>query len=185
MYSLESAFRVVTREDFLPPAAQDAADFDVPLAIGYGQTNSQPSTVRLMLTWLDPQRGEKILDVGFGSGWTTALLAHLVGLGGKVYAVEKVPQLVQFGASNCRRFGVQNAQFFAAGKTLGLRDFAPYDRILVSAAATSLPAELLGQLKVGGTMVIPIKHSIHVITKTGDKNHDTVEHPGFVFVPLV
>ncbi len=185
MNSLNRAFKMVTRAGFLPPAMQDASDFDAPLPIGYGQTNSQPSTVRLMLAWLDPRPGEKILDVGYGSGWTTALLANLVGPTGLVYAVEKVPELVRFGAANCRRFGVDNARFFAAGDSVGLADFAPYDRILVSAASSKLPAELLKQLKVDGTMVIPIKHSIAVITKTGADHYDSVEHPGFVFVPLV
>ena len=183
--SIDEAMEAVRRTDFLPAETKELGGFDTPLPIGYGQTNSQPTTVRLMLEWLDPQPGDKILDVGSGSGWTTALLSCLAGPKGRVYAVEKVPELVDFGAENCRRFGVKNASFFAAGKTFGLEEHQPYDRILVSAAAGELPAELIKQLKIGGTMVIPVNHSIFVIHKTGNDSYEEEEHPGFVFVPLL
>ncbi len=161
------------------------ADIDMPLPIGYGQTNSQPSTVRRMLEWLDARAGERILDVGSGSGWTTALLATLVGPTGSTYAVEKVPELVKFGRENCRRSSVHNATFFPAGVTYGLPEYAPYDRILVSAAARELPYDLLRQLKVGGKIVMPINDTIVEITENKGDDMNIVEHPGFAFVPLV
>ncbi|MNH29217.1 Protein-L-isoaspartate O-methyltransferase [compost metagenome] len=138
-----------------------------------------------MLEWLSPRPGEKVLDVGSGSGWTTALLAHLVGREGAVYAVEKVPQLVRFGMKNCKRVGTRNAHFFKAEEEYGLSRFAPYDRILVSAAATDLPGALVGQLKMSGRMVIPIRGSIHVIDKIDETTIEDVEYPGFLFVPLI
>lgn len=185
MSRIDEAFKAVPRINFLRPENRNQHGLDMPLLIGYGQTNSQPSTVRQMLLWLDPQLGDKVLDVGSGSGWTTALLAHLVGPAGTIYAVEKILDLVKFGEENCRHMGVHNVLFFEAEKVHGLPDFAPYDRILVSAAATELPTTLLEQLKIGGRIVIPIKNSILVIDKINEDNYETREYPGFVFVPLV
>lgn len=185
MSNIDEVFKTIPRSNFLPQAATSQADIDMPLPIGYGQTNSQPSTVRLMLNWLDPQAGDKILDVGSGSGWTTAMLAYMVGALGTVYAVEKVPELVRFGEANCWRMDIDNVLFFQSEDTYGLPGFAPYDRILVSAAVPELPQELVNQLKDGGRMVIPIKHSIHVIDKVDKYTIKNREYAGFVFVPLV
>lgn len=185
MDRLEEAFHAIDRTEFLPDEVKEQASLDVPLPIGYGQTNSQPSTVRMMLAWLDPEPGEKILDVGSGSGWTSALLAHLVGRTGKVYAVEKEPDLVTFGAENCKQAGVHNVRFFEAANVYGLPKFAPYARILVSAAANTVPQDLLDQLKIGGRLVIPVQNSVFVIDKAGESDYESIEHPGFAFVPLV
>lgn len=185
MNRIEEAFGTVDRADFLPVGVRDMADYDSALSIGYGQTNSQPYTVRLMLEWLNPQPGEKILDVGSGSGWTTALLAHLVGPKGQVYAVERVSELVEFGQENCERAGIKNAQFFTAGDEFGLPDEAPFDRILVSASADELPQELVDQLKIGAKMVIPVHNDILEITKKSKDSMDIKKHEGFVFVPLL
>ncbi len=179
------AFKVVKREHFLPPDAMSEATWDMPLSIGFGQTNSQPTTVRMMLEWLDVKAGQKILDVGSGSGWTTALLAHLTGSGGKVSAVELVPELVQFGRENCQKLGLQNVSFHKAGKQLGWPEETPYDRILVSAAADELPGELVDQLAPNGRMVVPIKSSVWLIIKDAAGNTTDHEYPGFSFVPLV
>ena len=161
------------------------ADVDNAMPIGHGQTISQPYTVRLMLKWLDPQPGEKILDVGSGSGWTTALLSYLVGSKGKIYAVERIPELLKFGRENNKRFDTKNAQFFPAGKKFGLPEHAPFDRILVSASPDELPQELVEQLKVGGKMVIPVQNDILEITKKSKNDIEIKKHPGFVFVPLI
>lgn len=183
--SIDKAFQSVDRKDFLPEEVRAEAGWDIPLPIGYGQTNSQPSTVRLMLEWLSPQPGDKVLDVGSGSGWSTALLAYLVGPEGEVFAVDKVPELVKFGEQNAKRAGVKNAKFFEAGVGFGLPDFAPFDRILVSASAASLPEELLGQLQVSGRLVVPVASTMYVVDKTGNGSYESSEHPGFAFVPLV
>ncbi len=182
---IDKAFQTVDRVNFLPLEQRANADIDMALPVGYGQTNSQPYTVRKMLEWLDAKPGHKVLDVGSGSGWTTALLAHIVGPKGKVYAVEKVPELVEFGQGNNQRLKVKNAEFFQASDTFGLPEYAPYDRILVSASADELPYELIEQLKPGGKIVIPIRNTILEITKTNNSDYETTEHPGFIFVPLL
>lgn len=182
---INNAFTAYPREKFLPGDVRLKAHLDLPVPIGYEQTNSQPSTVRRMLTWLDVQTDQTVLDIGYGSGWTTALLSYLVGTNGQVYAVEKVPELVEFGKQNCKQAGVTNAEFFEAGEVFGLPDYAPYDRILVSATARNLPEELVDQLAVGGRMVIPVKNSVYVVTKQRDGSVDITEHHGYAFVPLV
>src|SRR5665213_1084153 len=171
MTSVDEAFWVVRRRDFLPDDVKDRANLDMPLPIGFGQTNSQPTTVKLMLEWLDPRPGDKVLDVGSGSGWTSALLSSIVGPKGKVYAVEKISELVEFGRDNCRRIGLKNVHFYEAGKELGLSNFAPYDRILVSASAGKLPETLIHQLKVGGSMVVPVINSVLIIDKTSSDKY--------------
>src|ERR1051325_8765025 len=118
MDAIERAFKSVPREHFLPAELRGHVNIDAPLPIGFGQTNSQPTTVRLMLEWLEPEPGNKILDVGSGSGWTSALLAKLVGPKGKVYAVELVPELVKFGQQNAAKLELRNLQFIQAGETL-------------------------------------------------------------------
>lgn len=185
MTSVSQAFQLVPRQGFLPDAVIGDAHYDVPLPIGFGQTNSQPSTVRQMLEWLKVEPGQKVLDVGSGSGWATALLSKLVSLKGYVYAVENIPELVEFGRNNCTRSGVSNARFFRAGKTFGLQQYAPYDRILVSASAHEIPAELLAQLSTPGIMVIPVRDTICVVEKDTNGDVKTTEHIGYVFVPLV
>jgi len=185
MDPVRRALNTVDRKNFVLPEYQDRVKVDAPLPIGFGQTISQPTTVRMMLEWLEVEPGNKILDVGSGSGWTTALLSYLTGSGGKVYAVERIPELVEFGRDNCERAGIANAQFFKAGKHFGLPKQAPFDRILVSASAEKLPEELLEQLKVGGKLVIPVRNDILEIEKTSGAEVDVSTHPGFVFVPLV
>lgn len=182
---LDQAFHAADRREFLPDEMRVMAYQDAPISIGFGQTNSQPYTVRSMLEWLDPQKGEKILDIGSGSGWTSALLAYLVGKNGVVYAVERIPELYSFGAENCRRLGINNVHFFQATVELGLPKYAPYDRILVSAAAQEIPSELIKQLKSGGRMVVPVLNSIFVVDKKPDQQIVANEHPGFTFVPLL
>jgi len=181
---IDKAFREIDRSNFVLPKYIDSADLDIPLPIGEGQTISQPSTVRAMLAWLGAHPGERVLDVGCGSGWTTALLSRIVGPKGKVYAIERIPELKKFGQKNCRRAGIKNAQFFLAGKELGLSKEAPFDRILVSASAEKISQELINQLKTNGKMVMPVGNSIFEIRKRKNDLKIT-EHPGFVFVPLI
>lgn len=185
MNRIDEVFETVDRANFVPKELRGSAGIDAPLPIGHGQTISQPYTVGLMLQWLNPQFGEKILDVGSGSGWTTALLSHLVGPKGRVYAVERIPELVEFGRENCERIGVKNAKFFTAGEEFGLPEEAPFKRILVSASADGLPKELVDQLKVGGKMVVPVQNDILEIIKKSATDLNIKKHEGFVFVPLL
>jgi len=181
---IQEAFSEVDRAGFVLPQYLESVNVDAPLPIGEGQTISQPTTVRMMLEWLAARPGDKVLDIGSGSGWTTALLSNIVGPKGKVFAVERIEKLKEFGEKNCRNAGVKNVEFYIAGPTLGLPENAPFDRILVSAAAEEMPEELLDQLKTGGKMVIPIGNSIFEIKKEKNKLK-RIEHQGFVFVPLI
>lgn len=185
MNRIERAMKQVHRADFLPPHLRDHAESDRPIAIGHGQTNSQPTTVRRMLEWLDPQPGDHVLDIGSGSGWTTALLANLVGPNGSVVAVERIPALVSMGIDNCDKYNFENVAFHGAGEALGYPTRAPYDRILVSASAKEFPIDLLDQLLPGGRMVVPVKETIQVIDRIDRDKYQTTLHYGYVFVPLV
>ncbi len=184
--NITNALTAMPRKLFVGQDQADSADLDRPLAIGYGQTISQPTTVKRMLKWLGPKPGDRILDIGSGSGWTTALLSYLVGPDGHVDAVEVIPQLVEFGRANCERAGAKdNVRFHEAGTEVGLPKKPAYDRILVSAGADEMPTRLFEQIKTGGKIVIPLKSSILEISNLGADEFDTTEHPGYVFVPLV
>jgi len=180
-----NAFKTIDRKDFVLKEYENEAYGDYPLPIGFGQTISQPTTVAFMLELLQPKKGDKVLDVGSGSGWTTALLAQIVGKKGRVFGVEKIPQLISFGKENLAKYHFPNAEIRKAGKELGLRKKAPFDRILVSAAAQTIPQELVEQLKIGGIMVIPVNNDILRIKKVSDKEIKTQRFEGFVFVPLI
>ncbi|MBA3025750.1 MAG: protein-L-isoaspartate O-methyltransferase [Sulfurimonas sp.] len=182
--NVTEAFEHVDRVYFVGDANIGDIYGDYPLQIGKGQTISQPTTVAMMLEMLDAQRGDKVLDIGSGSGWTTALLAYIVGEEGSVIGMERVEELVAFGRANLAKFGFKNAQIMHAGTHLGLPN-ETFDRILVSAAAEEFPHELARQLKVGGKLVIPIQSSIFEITKLQNGELKAVEHYGFSFVPLI
>lgn len=178
------AFKDVRREKFLPADQAAFAGEDHPLSIGHGQTNSQPYTVAFMLELLQPEAGQKVLDVGCGSGWTTALLGHIVGAEGTVIGTERIDDLADQARARVEMVAPNNARVLHTPSQLGYRQAAPYDRILVSASAVELPQELVDQLAVGATMVIPVLHSIWRISKTATGVH-TEEYPGFSFVPLI
>ncbi|HET6863836.1 MAG TPA: protein-L-isoaspartate O-methyltransferase [Candidatus Saccharimonadales bacterium] len=185
MSSIAEAFSTIDRANFIPENFKYMSGADMPLPIGYSQTISQPTTVEMMLEWLDAQPDEKVLDVGSGSGWTTALLSIIVGPKGHVYAVERISELVECGRENVERLGMRNVSFHQAGKEFGLPAEAPFNRILVSASADKLPQTLIDQLKPGGKLVIPVHNSIFEIYKNPDCGIESTEHPGFVFVPLL
>lgn len=179
------AFRNIDRKDFILPEYLEEVYEDYPLPIGNAQTISQPSTVAFMLELLGPKGGEKILDVGSGSGWATALLAHIVGEEGNVYGVEIIPELVKFGGENLEKYSFSHASIEEAGTVFGLPEKAPFDKILVSASATTIPKELIDQLKVGGLLVVPVGTQIVRIDKISDEKFDTQYFEGFAFVPLI
>jgi protein-L-isoaspartate(D-aspartate) O-methyltransferase len=182
---LRAAFAAVPREDFLPPAERPWAGGDHPLPIGHGQTNSQPTTVANMLALLEPGPGHRVLDVGSGSGWTTALLARLVAPDGRVLGTEIVPELVERGRAALAPYADGRAEIRAAVPgVLGLPEEAPFDRILVSAEARQMPAPLVDQLAEGGILVVPVAGAMHRVRRTAGGLEDT-EHGWYRFVPLL
>ena len=184
--AVDLAFRAVRRARFLPEEQRDRADQDAPLPIGHGQTNSQPYTVAVMLRLLDVPLGGRVLDLGSGSGWTTALLAQLAGPGGRVIGVERQEALIEPSRQALVAddpAGVAEIRLARPG-VLGAPEDGPYDRILVSAEAREVPHALLDQLAEGGVMVIPVGTTMHRLERRGGRVRDT-EHGGFRFVPLV
>ncbi len=179
---VEAALAATPRAGFLPRSQQAYADVDRALPIGYGQTNSQPATVRAMLHALRVEPGMRVLDVGAGSGWTTALLAHLVGPEGTVVGVERIPPLTEEGAAAVRRTGRSWAAVRQADpERLGAPDDAPFDRILVSAQGDEVPAELVEQLADDGVMVLPVGGRLLRVGRDGRRD----DLGGYLFVPLV
>mgnify|MGYP001562747178 CR=1 FL=1 len=208
------AFKKIKRVDFLPEdmkdlsrtfllneKVQDLAELNEALPIGYGQTISQPLVVAFMIEQLQPQPGDKILDIGSGSGWTTALLAEIVGEKGKIIAIEIIPELVEFGKRNVAKYnflapyrtegsgaGIEKGitQFISADGSKGYEKEAPFDKILASASIQGeLPRAWKEQLKVGGRIVTPIGNSIWLFVKNNEEKFEEIEYPGFVFVPLI
>lgn len=179
------AFDAVPRDEFLPVGVRGQASYDGPLPIGHGQTNSQPRTVAAMLQLLEVAPGDRVLDVGAGSGWTTALLAHLVGPDGLVIGVELVPALAAWGEENVRRTTGGWASVRQATRgVLGVPELAPYDRILVSAEAREVPQELVDQLAPDGRMVVPVRGRMTLVV-AGPEGVLTSHHGSYRFVPLI
>ncbi len=182
--AVAEAFEAVPRKGFLPRAEQGRSAYDGPLPIGHGQTNSQPRTVAAMLRLLDVRPGHRVLDVGSGSGWTTALLAHLTGPSGRVLGVELEPDLVDLGTRHLDACGFPWASIHdAVPGVLGLPDAAPYHRILVSAEPHELPDELVDQLHTGGVMVIPVAGTMLRVGRSM-RGVQVTRHGSYRFVPL-
>ncbi len=186
--SLIKTFRKIKREDFVLPEMKWEAQGDYPLPIGHGQTISQPFTVAFMLELLQPKKGDKVLDIGFGSGWTTALLAEAVGEKGKVWGIEVVKELKEFGEKNIAQYNFikkGRVELKCADGKKGWPEKSPFDKILVSAMAQEVPSSLKEQLKIGGRLVIPIREGISLFVKKGENDWQEKHFPGFAFVSLV
>ncbi|MGH3355667.1 MAG: protein-L-isoaspartate O-methyltransferase family protein [Nocardioidaceae bacterium] len=181
---VRAAFDAVHREDFLPADQRSLAALDQALPIGHQQTNSQPRTVAQMLALLDVCPGQQVLDVGSGSGWTTALLGHLVGPEGRVIGVEIVPELVRWSRQNLGTYAMPWTEIRQATQDeLGAPADGPFDRILVSAEAPELPQPLVDQLDENGVLVIPVSGRL-VIAERRAGDVRSRRHGHYQFVPL-
>lgn len=186
--SIVDAFRSVERKNFVPKDIEELADDDIALPIGYGATISQPLTVAFMLEELQAEAGDKVLDIGSGSGWTSALLAHIVGDAGRIYGVEIVSELCDRADEMITEQYPELArriEFISENAEGGLPEYAPYQKIMASAAVDKIPVIWQEQLAIGGTLVAPVRQSIVSEEKVSPFDFRFREFPGFLFVPFV
>ena len=183
------AFKKIDRKNFVPKKYKNDAYINAPLPIGFGQTISQPLTVAFIIELLGPKVGDKILDIGAGSGWVTALLAQIVGVQGRIVGVERVPELKEMAERNAAKYNFIEkgvVKIVLADGSKGYKEEAFYDKIVSGAAAYGdIPDEWKKQLKIGGKIVAPVENSIVVIDKIGKKEYAKKEYFGFSFVPLI
>jgi protein-L-isoaspartate(D-aspartate) O-methyltransferase len=179
------AFDQVPRHLFVPEAVQHRAYEDAPLPIGFGQTASQPSLQALYLQVLRPQPGDRVLEIGTGSGYQTALLAHLAG---NVYSIERIRELSIRARRVLDLLRLSNVALLVGDGTVGWSRYAPYDAILVAAGAPAAPTALLDQLAPGGRMLIPIGDKNEqrlVLFRRTEAGIEREELASCLFVPLI
>ena len=180
-----AAMARVPREFFVPADHYHSAYEDIPLSIGFGQTISQPFIVALMTQALELKGSEKVLELGTGSGYQTAILAELAKW---VVSVERIPQLTESARQVLDKLGYTNVEIHVAGESLGWRAGAPYDAIIVTAAAPRVPGMLLDRLTLGGRLVIPVgsRWEQKLLKVTKKKRRNLIEDLGGCrFVPLI
>ena len=183
--SVLSAFRKVERHLFVPEEFLESAYGDHPLPIGSGQTISQPFMVALMTESLRLVGAEKVLEVGTGSGYQTAILAELAK---KVYSIERVPVLAEKAKALLSKLGYKNIEIGIRDGSLGWPEHAPYDAIMVTASSPAKPMALLAELKEGGRLIVPIGAAFGQILTLFTKQKDSMletELCGCMFVPLI
>ncbi len=181
-------FNIIDRKDFVPESLQNEAYGNYPLSIGMRQTISQPLTVAFMLELLGAQAGEKILDIGTGSGWQAALLAEIVGEQGKIISIERIEELKNFTESNLKKYDFLEKEIIIlilGDGSKGYPEEAPYDKIIAAASGEKIPDIWKEQLKIGGRIVAPVKQSIFVLEKINQKDFKEMQYFGFNFVPLI
>lgn len=176
----------VPRHWFLDKAFEEWAYKDVPFPIGSEQTISQPFTVAVQSMLLEVQKGDRVLEIGTGSGYQACVLQEL---GAKVYTVERVKPLYEKTSEFLHQTKYRLIRTFLTDGGMGLETYAPYDSIIVTAGASDVPEALLAQLKVGGRLVIPVgkgdSQRMLRIIKESDSSYRTEEHGDFRFVPFL
>ena len=181
------AMQVVPREVFVPQNLADLAHADQPLPIGDGQTISQPYIVAYMIAALGLKPGQKVMEIGAGSGYAAAVLAEL---GAEVFAIERIGKLVELASQNLKHAGYGRVSVRHGDGTEGWVEEAPFDAILVSAGAPSVPEPLKQQLRIGGVLVIPVGPDLReqVILRVERLSEDEFEQQVLTdvrFVPLI
>ena len=192
-----NALRAVPREKFLPENMKDYAAVDTPLPIGFGQTASAPHMVAIMNEALELHVGNRVLEVGAGSGWHSATIAEIVAPQdsprsewGHVYTAEIIQELADFARKNVMNMGYGDRVSIVVGDgSLGYAEFAPYDRVLVTSAAPAVPKPLVDQLKNGGIMLVPVGNAalfqtLLKIRKDAEGKTSEENLGGVAFVPL-
>jgi len=185
--TVEEAFLRIPRELFVPESMKPQAYLDTPLSIGYGQTISAPHMVAIMVEALDLKPGQKILEVGAGSGYHAAIVATIIAPSGHVYTVERIPQLADFAKRNLEEAGIRNVTVVVGDGSQGLPEYAPFDRIYVTCAAPDIPSPLIDQLRDPGKLLIPVGRmycELELVEKKDGEIHYR-DLGGCAFVPLI
>ena len=182
------AFREINREDFISGEFRTMAYADRPLPLLRGKTISQPSTVMIMTHSLELNPGDKVFEVGTGSGFQAAIIAKIVGEKGRVISAEVIPELVHFARNNLKKAGISNAGVFEEDGSAGFAEEAPFDKIIITAACKEFPKSLLEQLKPNGIIVGPVGNQYEQEMVKGVKRKDgklDLEFLGqFLFTPM-
>ena len=186
---VRAAFERVPREAFVPPEVGRDAYADLPLPIGYGQTISAPSMIAIMLEEARLEEGERVLEVGTGSGYNASLLARLVGPA-NVVTIERIPELAAVGRANLARCGLAAVEVVVGDGSLGYPPRAPYDAILATAGAPGIPGPWVDQLSPRGRIVAPVGRRVFdqvlvVARRRPDGTLDVREGTPCAFVPLI
>ena len=183
-----NAFRDINRGDFIPETLKSRAYEDNPLPLLRGKTISQPTTVMIMTHALELKPGEKVFEVGTGSGYQAAIIAKIVGNKGKVITNEIIPELVSFAKQNLDRANIKNVEVYESDGAEGMPNEAPFDKIIITAACKEFPKPLLKQLKPEGIIVGPVgtKYEQEMVKGIKDKNDKLqLEFLGpFLFTPM-
>ena len=185
---LLEAFREVPRELFIKDGFEEEAYGDYPLPIGMGQTISQPTTVMIMTQALELKEGQKVLEVGAGSGWQAAIIGKIVGEKGKVITTEIIAELAEFARKNINKAKIKNVKVINYDGSQGYKKEAPYDRCIITAACPQIPPPIIEQLKEGGIVVAPVGSLAfgQSMIKLRKKSKELIKENlgSFVFVPL-
>jgi len=179
------AFKKVKRENFILKQYEKQAYEDIPLPIGFNATISQPTTVMIMTQALNIKKGNKILEIGTGSGYQAAILSILVGIKGKIISTEFIPELTEFAKQNLKDY--KNIKVIHTDGSKGYKEQAPYDAIIITAAIPELPQTIIDQLKDGGRLVAPVgPQGEQRMIKIIKKNNRLIKEDlgSFIFVPL-
>ncbi len=183
---VESALHHIPRHEFVPESELEYAYNNEPLPIMKNQTISQPGVVTRMTEWLDVKDGQKILEVGTGSGWQSAILSYLVG-SGSIYSIERHPELVKFAQENLKKLNIDNVHVILGDGSIGYPKESPYDRIIITAACSEIPLPVLDQLKENGLILAPVgdsSQSLVLLQKTSKGIVEIKNQSKYVFVPL-
>lgn len=184
---VEKAMRSVPREKFIPSSRIKKAYYDQPLDIGNGQTISAPHMVAIMTEAMNLSNGQKVLEIGTGSGYHAAVVASIIGKNGVVYSLERFEDLAEVSQQRLKETGFNNVKVMVSDGSEGLDEFAPYDRIYVTCSSPKVPQPLKNQIRIDGKIVIPVGRitaELLVLTRT-EQGFETVSHGGCAFVPLV
>lgn len=181
------AFSKVERKNFVPENMKENAYSDTALPIGHGQTISQPYTIAIMLSELNLGSGQKVLEIGSGSGYVLALMSEIIGKRGRVFGMEIIKKLAENSKELLENY--ENVKIYSKSGFEGLKEEAPFDRILISAAVREIPESILNQLKDGGILVAPrgprFEQNIVIIERKGKEFITKSEIKGFIFVPFI